>query len=159
MKPFKLIRIAGLSCAILCLTACSILPSEKSSSPKTTEELRAEQQAEAAKPECDAPPLSGISDIGEDVKAAPSYVRAPRRGDSSEQVFQIYTAEAVRINQWINIGHGGLIRQVEDKESEWRDYEQFIQDYFFNCRAARNAASDQAKKEITPKREWWRFGR
>lgn len=83
----------------------------------------------------------------------------PRRTDSAEQVFERYSKESVRINQWINIGHGGLVSQIDAKESEWRDYEQFIQDYFFNCRAAQTAAENQAAEEIAPKRRWWRFGR
>lgn len=69
----------------------------------------------------------------------------------------LHTAEAERINRWINVGFLGLVKAVDEKVLQIDEYEATVTKWDADCKAI-IAKQDEAVEEVVkPKKRFFFF--
>ena len=101
-----------------------------------------------------APPL-GLTPLSQSLKAPPAYIDELERDTDPTVVLALYTAEAERINRWINVGFKGLIIAVDEKLNQTDEYEKAVKTWDAECKKIIAAQDEKVIEAVKPKK---RFG-
>lgn len=73
-------------------------------------------------------------------------------GASPEVCIALYEAEATRVNRWINIGFGGLVGAIDEKESQLEDYTDGLKDWHAETQSELKAQDEKNEEIKKPER-------